>query len=315
MKILLTGATGYVGGELLPTLIANGHDVFCLTRSTQRLPGIDPSRQTVHDLCQPLTLQQDDFDLVIHAAGANDVQSRDPASALMLTALTTRQCAAFAARQKVPRLAYLSTFQVYGTDEGNIDELTPCRPVNDYALTHLFAEQWIEQYARTMQLQYILLRPANIAGIPRTGNMQRWTLAPGCFCRDAFRDQRIVVRSSGLQQRDFLSLREITQRVAAICSDFERYANRAININAGTALTIADIAQLATARYEAIFGKPCSLEFAPTSSATMQQKPVTLSVSGDYLSHHPEERLSRKQVMALMIECIDDTYHYLQRSA
>lgn len=37
MKILLTGATGYVGRRLLPILIEKGHEVYCLVRETSRL--------------------------------------------------------------------------------------------------------------------------------------------------------------------------------------------------------------------------------------------------------------------------------------
>src|SRR3954447_23242496 len=45
-RILLTGATGYVGGELLPELLRRGHDVRCLVR--------DPSRRTLPDGAQPV---------------------------------------------------------------------------------------------------------------------------------------------------------------------------------------------------------------------------------------------------------------------
>lgn len=36
MKILLTGATGYIGKRLLPILVAQGHDVFCCVRDKNR---------------------------------------------------------------------------------------------------------------------------------------------------------------------------------------------------------------------------------------------------------------------------------------
>ena len=36
MKILLTGATGYIGKRLLPVLIKNGHHVVCCTRDIER---------------------------------------------------------------------------------------------------------------------------------------------------------------------------------------------------------------------------------------------------------------------------------------
>src|SRR5579859_4560015 len=39
MKIVVTGATGYVGGRLVPRLIAAGHQVVCLARDPERLAG------------------------------------------------------------------------------------------------------------------------------------------------------------------------------------------------------------------------------------------------------------------------------------
>ena len=40
MRILLTGANGYVGKRLLPELLNNGHDVVCCVRNKNRL-GLD----------------------------------------------------------------------------------------------------------------------------------------------------------------------------------------------------------------------------------------------------------------------------------
>ncbi|MFB0907647.1 MAG: NAD-dependent epimerase/dehydratase family protein, partial [Spirosomataceae bacterium] len=36
MKILLTGATGYIGKRLLPALVEQGHTVVCCVRDTNR---------------------------------------------------------------------------------------------------------------------------------------------------------------------------------------------------------------------------------------------------------------------------------------
>ena len=38
MKILLTGATGYIGKRLLPVLIEAGHEVVCCVRDLKRIP-------------------------------------------------------------------------------------------------------------------------------------------------------------------------------------------------------------------------------------------------------------------------------------
>jgi uncharacterized protein YbjT (DUF2867 family) len=41
MKILVTGATGYIGGRLVPRLVKRGHDVRCLVRDADRIAGRD----------------------------------------------------------------------------------------------------------------------------------------------------------------------------------------------------------------------------------------------------------------------------------
>jgi uncharacterized protein YbjT (DUF2867 family) len=60
MKILLTGATGYIGQRLLPLLVAAGHEVVCLVRDARRfqLPAAQQNNVTVieGDLLKPETL-------------------------------------------------------------------------------------------------------------------------------------------------------------------------------------------------------------------------------------------------------------------
>lgn len=46
MKVLVTGATGYIGGRLVPHLLNAGHDVRCMTRDPERL-ALDPWRDFV----------------------------------------------------------------------------------------------------------------------------------------------------------------------------------------------------------------------------------------------------------------------------
>ena len=43
MKVLLTGANGYIGLRLLPELLAAGHDVFAIARDPRRLPVAEPA--------------------------------------------------------------------------------------------------------------------------------------------------------------------------------------------------------------------------------------------------------------------------------
>ena len=62
MKILITGATGYVGGQLLPRLLESGHEVTCMVRDASRLSHslegahcrgrCSPARQSASGACR-----------------------------------------------------------------------------------------------------------------------------------------------------------------------------------------------------------------------------------------------------------------------
>jgi len=311
MRIFITGASGYVGGELLFELKARGHEIWCTTRNKLPPPGVPANRHLTHDLRYPFPFAHNDFDLIIHAAGANDIQSKDFEQALGLTVLTARRCAEFAARQKFPRLLYISTFQVYGSIQGCIDEQTTCYPRNDYALTHLFAEQSIEQIGRVHDFHYVFARPANICGVPRAGLMQRWTLVPGCFCRDALERGRIQVHSDAVQQRDFLSLSEVSRQLADVVADFESYPNGPLNICSGVSISIADVASIAAERSAVVLGKPCDLQFLVPPDE-WRAPGATLEISSLYLQRNPRFRQTRAQSIEQITNSVDLTFEYLR---
>ena len=60
MNILLTGATGYIGGRLAPRLLDDGHQVRCLVRTSSKLRDV-PWRDSVEladgDVLRPATLE------------------------------------------------------------------------------------------------------------------------------------------------------------------------------------------------------------------------------------------------------------------
>lgn len=59
MRIAVTGATGYIGGRLVPRLVAEGHDVICLARNPAKLAGrswTDQVEAITADVLQPETL-------------------------------------------------------------------------------------------------------------------------------------------------------------------------------------------------------------------------------------------------------------------
>jgi uncharacterized protein YbjT (DUF2867 family) len=83
-RILLTGATGYVGGRLLPELLSAGHQVRCLVRNPDGA-GLDPRAEVVQgDLLEAESLDEalhgvDVAYYLVHSmgSGADDFAERD----------------------------------------------------------------------------------------------------------------------------------------------------------------------------------------------------------------------------------------------
>ncbi|MEO6685021.1 MAG: NAD(P)H-binding protein, partial [Dyadobacter sp.] len=80
MKILLTGATGYIGKRLLPVLLENGHNVICCVRDKGRFTPPENSENQVTvieaDFLNPDTLNEIPEDLdgayyLIHSMSSN----------------------------------------------------------------------------------------------------------------------------------------------------------------------------------------------------------------------------------------------------
>src|SRR3954463_807675 len=105
MRCLVTGATGYVGGRLVPRLLAAGHQVTCLTRSAQRLrdvPWAADVRIVEGDVTDADTLDLRAVDVVyylVHALGRGDFEDLDRAGAINV--------ATAARRDGVARIVYL----------------------------------------------------------------------------------------------------------------------------------------------------------------------------------------------------------------
>ena len=91
MRILVSGATGYVGSRLIPRLVASGHEVSCMARDASRASGslvAGSTRPVVADALQPesLAAAMEGIDVayyLIHSmtGSGGDFQKRDSLAA------------------------------------------------------------------------------------------------------------------------------------------------------------------------------------------------------------------------------------------
>lgn len=179
MRVLLTGAGGFIGSRLLARLRAAG----VATRAVSRRPGAalrlaDESRVATLTPETDFAALLDGADAVIHLADGFNAWEHLPPAALHDEAegrlVTTRRLAAAAARRGV-RVIYLSTIKAMcGAQAAHVlTEASPARPQSLYGLLKLRAERAIAEAAETHGSRAVILRFPIVFGRGVGGNMQR----------------------------------------------------------------------------------------------------------------------------------------------
>lgn len=168
MKVLFSGATGFLGKNIIP-LLPRDFDVKTVGRSAENHFQADLSMD-------PLSFPEEAFDVVIHAAGkAHSVPKTEKEKHLFHDVNyigTVRLCEALE-RQTLPKaFVFISSVAVYGRDSGTgIDEDHPLEGDSPYALSKIKAENFLIDWCGHHGVTLSIVRPSLIAGPHPPGNL------------------------------------------------------------------------------------------------------------------------------------------------
>ncbi len=169
-SVLVTGATGFIGGHLVSRLLAQGARVKLLVREPDRLPAAWRGRVQVcrGDLTRPESLAAAVRDVAWVFHSAANVQTWGSASAYEAVNVTgvRHLLEALAPQAKhIQRFIHISTVDVYGFPRTPCDE--GCAPRFSgfgYGDSKLRGELLLRDMAPRLSLPYAILRPANVMG-------------------------------------------------------------------------------------------------------------------------------------------------------
>lgn len=222
MRFIITGANGFIGSYLCLYLVKNGHQVVAISRKFN--PGVLSKfigiTSIEKDILNPDTPEMElDADCIIHLASANDIVSANRTEGIKLSVEGTINMLQLAVNRKIPKFIFFSTLQVYGTNlTGEYSVNSKVTPENDYALNHLFAEQYVEMFSRKFPIITTVVRPSNIYGTMVDKQIDRWNLVPGCFIKEGIEKGTITLASSGNQLRNFVSLEKVSESCLEIAN-------------------------------------------------------------------------------------------------
>jgi UDP-glucose 4-epimerase len=278
VKVLVTGGFGYVGGRLAQTLASCGHSVVLGSRhahpSPPWLPGATVARldwDNLDQLCESCA----SVDAVAHLAGSNATESAaDPTAALAFNGVATSRLVRAATRAGVRRFLYLSTAHVYGSPlRGLVNEATCPSPRHPYATSHRAGEDLVRAAHDDGHVEGIVVRLSNAFGPPAHLGADCWTLLVNDLCRQAVESGRMVLKSSGVQRRDFVSMREAARALIHLLElPRERQGNGVFNVGGGWSPTVMEMAERVAHRVAASMKKQPRIERGPAGAGERDEE-------------------------------------------
>lgn len=186
-RILVTGATGFIGRWLVEALQSAEYSIHALARDPVKVEGIWPATKvTSHygDLAKPATLDNlcADMGMVFHLAGFSGSDEPgnpgDQDGHRRVTVEGTRALLAAARRAGVQRFVFVSSVKAMGeSGDRCLDEASPTEPESAYGRAKLAAEHLILAVEKEQEMQVCILRLPLVYGRDNKGNIPRMIAA------------------------------------------------------------------------------------------------------------------------------------------
>ena len=225
MKVVVTGAAGFIGSHVAESLLADGHEVVGIDCFTDYYPrpikeaNVRGLRAHARFRLVEACLQEADLPPLLDGAahvyhlaaqaGVRASWGRDFALYTDHNVLATQRLLEAALTVGRPTLVYASSSSVYGDAPGlPLREDGPCRPISPYGVTKLAGEHLAVLYHRNHGLPTVSLRFFTVYG-PR----QRPDMAFHRFLEAARRGGEVTVFGDGRQTRDFTYVADVVTAV------------------------------------------------------------------------------------------------------
>jgi nucleoside-diphosphate-sugar epimerase len=236
MRILVTGAGGYIGVPLCARLLKDGHSVVALDRYFFGIDKIASLRghkgfEVLKDDLRTFDLHVlKDCDVVIDLAGlSNDATAEiDPRLTTDINCNGSLRLARASKEQGVKRYLYSSSASVYGHGEKpGLTETDELRPQTEYARSKVAVEKGLTALADP-KFCVTMLRNATVYGLaPR----MRFDLVVNIMTMRAWRERVIYVMGGGQQWRPLVHVNDVVEAFSlALKAPAEKVAGQVFNV-------------------------------------------------------------------------------------
>lgn len=245
MKVLVTGGAGFIGSQVVDSLVERGDEVAVVDNlSTGFMQNINLSAKfyelSVGDEKLAEVFEKERPDIVSHHAAQIDLRKSvtEPTFDAQENILGSLNVILNSVRHGVKKFIYASSGgAAYGEPQYlPMDENHPINPVSQYGVSKHTVEHYLYLYARQYDLNYVILRYSNIYGPRQNPYGEAGVIA--IFARQMLLGKRPTIFGQGEQTRDYT---HVSDAVRANILAMERGENAAYNIGTGVEASVKQV--------------------------------------------------------------------------
>lgn len=255
MRVLVTGAAGFIGSHLCGELIRRDFEVVgidnLIVGRVENLEDIEKNdkfkfiEMDVSELSFSDSLyQSDSFDLIFHLAALADIvpSIKSPTSYFKSNVEGTLKVLEFARECKPRKLVYAASSSCYGIPKNfPTNEEEPISPEYPYALTKYLGEELVLHWGKVYQLPVLSLRLFNVYG-PRARTSGTYGAVFGVFLAQKQSGKPLTIVGDGCQTRDFTYVTDVVD--ALITAALSPVRNEVFNVGSGGTYSINQLVEI-----------------------------------------------------------------------
>ena len=251
-KAIVTGGAGFIGSNLVDTLIDDGWSVSVIDDfSTGKKENLNPAaycwnKNIANIDVEHLAEFMEGVDVVFHLAALARVQPsiEDPIPYDKVNIGGTLRILHAAAKAGVRRVVYSASSSAYGeTKILPTPENAPTNPLSPYGLQKYVGEQYCKMFSEVYGLDTVSLRYFNVYG-ERMNLEGAYCLVMGIFAKQMLDGKPLTITNDGNQRRDFTYVGDVCKANILAATREENFKGDVFNIGNGDNFSVNEVADM-----------------------------------------------------------------------
>jgi UDP-glucose 4-epimerase len=233
--------------------------------------------------------------------------AQDPELAEAVLGRGTEALVNAAIEENVQRFIFMSTAHVYSSPLlGVINESTPTTNQHPYATSHISGERAVAERHDRERFLGIRLRCANGFGYPMSPDVDIWHTLVYDLCKQVVATQRITLRSSGHQQRNFIPVSDICAAILHFLQlDATQVEDGLFNLGGSSSTTVLEMATVVTARAHAVLGITATID-RPNPSIDELVTPLDYQIDKLLATGFVPKNVVTEEIDRLLLMCAEN---------